>query len=610
LAVDRPVPRFLTEYFLLMSVGGMVGGVLNALIAPLVFPGVWEFPLAIVAACFVRPTLSAVNWTDRYLMNTFPGLQTWARDQSDQLSQSVGKPATGDPYVLSYTLDIILGLFVGGLAWFMQAQASWGFIGPDQVFRGLVFLGFSPSAANIWWRPFYQVIVSGIPMIIAFFFATRPVRFGIGVACILLVGLAMGRREDTTLFAGRTYFGVLRVLEGEDFLVNRKGEPNDVEEFNNFKGNEAAKPQFKYRFTYLMHGTTYHGRNYIYVPGKDAVDLSRLATTYYHRYGPVGFVMERYNWLPGPQNTFWGDLRMPTSQVGQIAATFGTGALPYANLVECWSEPPYATVGLGTGTMASYARPMQHLTFYEIDEQIRNFSLPPGHEKPFFTYVQGAIRRGAPVEIIMGDARLSMKREEPENAYFPVLKDDMRLTPEFRKGVTDFIHPSPISRGEGRHRERYYGAIELDAFSSDAIPVHLVTIEAIQMYLERIRTDGVLMVHTSNRHLDLVQPVSRIAEELANPTTAIGRQMAERDDRLKNLKYVVAKDQDQREKFLGHFSSEYVMLYFDEDHLKPARNYTKIGNIYDKSIVEWGPPNKIGRSVWTDDFTNIVSIIR
>ena len=174
-----------------------------------------------------------------------------------------------------------------------------------------------------------------------------------------------------------------------------------------------------------MHGTTYHGRNYLYEPdsarGKALKDISRLATTYYHRYGPVGVVMEQDNWFKGKQNTFWSDVRQPVSMVGQIAASLGVGNLPLATLVQTWSEPPFATIGLGTGTMASYARPYQHLTYYEIDEVIRQFSLPETEgQQARFTYLQGAIRRGANLEVIMGDARQSLQ---------PAVKDELRHIP-------------------------------------------------------------------------------------------------------------------------------------------------------------------------------------
>ena len=73
------------------------------------------------------------------------------------------------------------------------------------------------------------------------------------------------------------------------------------------------------------------------------------------------------------------------------------------------------------------------------------------------------------------------------------------------------------------YREKYYRAINVDAFSSDAIPVHLITKQAIEMYMSKLRDDGVLCVHTSNRHMNLVRPVARIAMELNEANDAGAR---------------------------------------------------------------------------------------
>src|ERR1019366_6813845 len=108
-----------------------------------------------------------------------------------------------------------------------------------------------------------------------------------------------------------------------------------------------------------------HGMNFTVPDKKDlgsaTRDLRRLATTYYHREGPVGRVMEKYNWFPGGpnSNTYWADTRMPASLAASVFADLGTGSLPMTTLVTAWSEPPIATIGLGTGTMASYGRPYQ-----------------------------------------------------------------------------------------------------------------------------------------------------------------------------------------------------------------------------------------------------------
>src|SRR5262249_55405144 len=120
-------------------------------------------------------------------------------------------------------------------------------------------------------------------------------------------------------------------------------------------------------------------------------------------------------------------------------------------------------VGLGVGTLAAYARPGDAFVFYEINPEV--IALSQG-EHPTFTYL-----RAPPAEttIVQGDARLSLEREPP----------------------------------------RQFDVLVVDAFSSDAIPVHLLTREALTVYLRHLRApDGVVALHVSNRYLDL-KPVSQ-----------------------------------------------------------------------------------------------------
>jgi hypothetical protein len=371
-------------------------------------------------------------------------------------------------------------------------------------------------------------------------------------------------------------------------------------------------------------------------------------------------VMERDNYFPGPQNSFYTDTRLPASMIGQIAAALGTGNLPLPAMLETWSDTPFATIGLGTGTMASYARPYQHMTYYEIDDVMRGFSLPrkslprkaDGEEDPetsgHFTYLQQAIRRGVNLEVIMGDARQSLqpavkdrdgnvvggepmnfknafiyygnfskidpKMASKQHSYWNAKYDRMQRTPGTDKAPN--LMPD---------RDNYYRAINVDAFSSDAIPVHLITLQAIKIYMSKLREDGVLCVHTSNRHMDLVRPVARIAMEL-------------------DLGCIVGKDGDVKGKFLGHFSSEYVMLYRKEcafdDYVKKLKEekeamIEKNAQVVPpnrsilNSVVEWYNPyedqfftlrdgrrfkahSKVTKadSLWTDDYSYILGVLR
>jgi hypothetical protein len=231
--------------------------------------------------------------------------------------------------------------------------------------------------------------------------------------------------------------------------------------------------------------------------------------------------------------------------------------------------------------MASYGRPFGHVAYYEIDDKIRAMSLPPDGKAPFFRYVKEAGDRGAFVEIIMGDARLSLEREKEREAE--------RLAKN---------EPGPTAMRNG-----YYKVIVLDAFSSDAIPVHLITRKAVEIYMEKLTPDGVLCVHTSNRHLQLIDPVADIAQDLKLDWLVGHDNGGDRDG---------APRKDNRVYSLGHFSSEYIMLarkgVMDKAKLQNAiKGYPANQRA---SIVEWrkiAPPNK---PIWTDNYQNIISILR
>jgi hypothetical protein len=538
LAKDRPSTKHLTEFYLWMSVGGVVGGMFNALVAPVLFTGIVEYPLAIALACFLRPRMWNNDWADLLVESVAPDLA----DRVDQgqrpdtgaaglARRRVHAPVMRRYTTLSYVLDVVLGVGVGLVTILVLAMAG-------QAPR-------SGSWIGSWGM--YNFVVYAVPLLLCLSLMGRPVRFGLAVGGVLLVNALFTQARDTTVVvADRSYFGVLR--------VRQEVVPLDETEQAKFKTDRA-------RYTYLMHGTTYHGQNY-----QEPKALRRLATTYYHRKGPQGVIMERFNWFPGPQNTYWADNRLPASLVG-MGATPG----PLGQLIAAWSEPPYATIGLGTGTMASYCRPYQHLIFYDIDKHIVNFSLPLHGGKTWFNYLHDAQERGGRIEVIMGDARLAMREELLERSQF---------------GVAARSFPK---------REKYYHVIVVDAFSSDAIPVHLITKEAIEMYFTKIAEHGVLCVHTSNRHVELIKPVSDIAEALG-------------------YKYRVGEDVGARGEsgeLRGLFGSEWIMLTRHEEDLpKETSRESLRGRAGREPGPSWYTPEPPGNRLWTDDYSNLLGVFR
>jgi len=123
-------------------------------------------------------------------------------------------------------------------------------------------------------------------------------------------------------------------------------------------------------------------------------------------------------------------------------------------------------IGLGVGTLGAYAEPGQRWTFYEIDEAVERIA----RDTNYFNFLE---RCGPWCHVVIGDARLSLARE-------------------------------PHSR---------YDLFVLDAFSSDSIPVHLLTSQSLDLYVRHLRPNGVILFHISNAHLTLAPIVGRLAEE-------------------------------------------------------------------------------------------------
>lgn len=123
-------------------------------------------------------------------------------------------------------------------------------------------------------------------------------------------------------------------------------------------------------------------------------------------------------------------------------------------------------VGLGTGAVAAYSRKGDHLTFFEIDPLVIRLSTDPKYFSYTTTCAKGAI------DYVVGDARLTLAKQ-PAGTFDVLL---------------------------------------IDAFSSDAVPAHLLTVEAMKGYLAKLKPDGVLIVHLSNRNLELRAPAMAVAE--------------------------------------------------------------------------------------------------
>jgi spermidine synthase len=306
-----------------------------------------------------------------------------------------------------------------------------------------------------------KVLLSLVVGTIAVLLSAQPLRFGIAIAGIAVIGW-ISQRTDEVLHRDRSFYGayeVRRAAGGAHFLV---------------------------------HGTTIHGAQY--------TDSARhlRPVTYYHTNGPVGQLFR------GFQDS------IPHRRIG--------------------------VVGLGAGTLLCYSKPGEEWTFFEIDPVVERISRNP----KYFTYLRDCQVRP---KIVFGDARLTLARE-----------------------------PS-----------KKFGLLIIDAFSSDAIPIHMLTREAFALYRRVLDDDGILLVHISNQHLDLKPVVAELSDD-AGLTALIGEHDATRSEESRTLDY----------------SSDWVGLTRRPDALRSLAKDD-----------DWHPlVARAGDRPWTDDYSNVFSVIR
>ncbi len=210
----------------------------------------------------------------------------------------------------------------------------------------------------------------------------------------------------------------------------------------------------------------------------------------------------------------------PTTPMGQAFATF--------------TEPEnVGVIGLGVGATACLMRDGQKATYFEIDPLVAEIATDPTR----FTYLSEC---GENMRIVLGDGRLTLQND-PEGAY------DLLL---------------------------------IDAFSSDAIPVHLLTVEAFEGYFSRLSEDGVLIAHISNRHVDLQPILGRLAEHMGLEARV-------------------------RTHLVGDFSTENPIS--SSIVVALGRKPSDLGALIDDE--RWVPLESDGKKMWTDDYSNLLGAI-
>ncbi len=349
----RPAPRYLTEFYLWMSLGGGLGGLFAGLIAPQIFSEVYEYPILLALSMACRPGAFAVE------RGKNEGMRLW-------LLLAAGILAL---YWLPWALDKLPGTAAASDA-IPQALSEVKAMVDRWGYAAILCTLFAALMVFFWRQPPRQLVM-GLLM---------------GAAIVMLPSSV--RQGD----AQRSFFGVYRVTTSGD--------------------NE---------FNILKHGTTLHGAQRV-KDSEGSLVVDTTPATYYY----------------------------PKSPMAQ-SIDFVRAALDAEG-----RKGRYGVIGLGTGSLACYAKEDEAWRFFEIDPVVvgiaknaENFS--------FLHYCQPK------PDIVIGDARLTMAKQ-PDASFDLII---------------------------------------VDAFSSDAVPMHLMTAEALRMYASKLTPTGVVVLHISNRYLDL-----------------------------------------------------------------------------------------------------------
>jgi len=189
-------------------------------------------------------------------------------------------------------------------------------------------------------------------------------------------------------------------------------------------------------------------------------------------------------------------------------------------------------IGLGVGTLAAYGRHDDHFRFYEINDQTEEIA------RTYFSFLSDC---RADVEVIFGDGRISLANE----------LDTM--------GSQEF------------------DVLVIDAFSGDAIPVHLLTLEAMELYARHLKPNGIIAVHVTNIHIDLFDVVRQLAQHINKPAIHV-------------------KDMGKRE---FEKSNDWVLITSNQQFLQDKK--------VQQQISPWNAEAE--PMVWTDDFSNLFEAV-
>src|SRR5687767_8322328 len=315
--------------------------------------------------------------------------------------------------------------------------------------------------------------------------------YELGIGLVVLALLAALRFANLNMVARYSSLAVLLGIAGcaayDGFRYHNDVRVATRSFYGVLRVKEYGMPGDESHLRRLVHGAIMHGEQYLHEK------FRTLLTTYYHEDSGIGAAIR---------------------SLGEEPARVGV-------------------IGLGTGTIAAYGRPGDTYRFYDIDARVMRVATTE------FTYLSDS---KAKIELVLGDARLQLEREELQG----------------------------------------FDVLAVDAFSSDAIPVHLITREALGTYLRHVKPDGIVAFHVSNRFLNLIPVVARLAREHGAHAALVSDDPDEEVDHRRSR-------------------SDWVLVSRDAAALKR------------EAIVERGGADAEDRPewrTWTDDYSNLIQILK
>jgi len=378
-----------------------------------------------------------------------------------------------------YNLALQLGMFLPGL--FLGCLFCHG-----ELYR------LRPEPRQL--TKFYLIVSAGGALGGLFVAVAAPLAFDgyyeLGIGMTVLALLAAMRFAQLGRFQSLASLGVLMGVAAcaayDAFSYHRDVRVSERGFYGVLRVKEYGSPGEQGHLRRLVHGTIMHGEQYL--------ERRRFITTYYQETSGIGVAIKS------------------RQERGPIRV---------------------GVIGLGTGTIAAYGRPGDVYRFYDIDPRVVQLA------RQEFSFLADS---PAKVEVALGDARLTLEREPPQN----------------------------------------FDVLAVDAFSSDAIPVHLITREALGVYLRHMKSDGIVAFHVSNRFLDLIPVVARIAKEQGAHAVLVNDDPDDEDESLRSR-------------------SDWVLVSRDPAALES------------EPIVEGGGQEAEDRPrwrTWTDDYSNLIQILK